>query len=83
MDVTLETDQDLIDHQLALETDMLTGGIQRFRKARDRSVEAGRESHTAHGRAIVAQLVSAVAGNTRVGSQPNKQVQRHCMETCT
>lgn len=61
MDVTLETDQDLIDHQLALETDMLTGGIQRFRKARDRSVEAGRESHTAHGRAIVAQLVSAVA----------------------
>lgn len=61
MVVTLETDQDLIDHQLELETDMLTGGIQRFRKARDRSIQSGRESHTAHGRAIVARLVDAVA----------------------
>ena len=35
MDVTLETDQDLIDHQLQLETEMMTGGIERFRKERD------------------------------------------------
>lgn len=61
MVVTLETDQDLFEHQLELETDMLTGGIQRFRKARDRSIESGRESHTVHGRAIIARLVDAVA----------------------
>jgi len=59
--VTLETDQDLIDHQLELEVDMLTGGVQRFRKARDRSIQAGRESHTVHGRAIIASLVDDVS----------------------
>jgi DNA-directed RNA polymerase len=60
MVVTLETDQALIEHQLELETDMLTGGVRRFRKARDRSIQAGRESHTVHGRAIIAQLVDTV-----------------------
>jgi len=65
MVVTLETDQDLIDHQLELETDMLTGGISRFRKAVDRALEKGRESHTAHGRAIVARVVDDVAQGLR------------------
>lgn len=58
MDVTLETDQDLIDHQLQLETEMMTGGIERFRKERDASIERGKESHTLHGRAIIARLVA-------------------------
>ena len=57
MDVTLETDQDLIEHQLQLETEMMTGGIERFRKERDASIERGKESHTLHGRAIIARLV--------------------------
>lgn len=61
MDVTLETDDDLFERQLELETEMLTGGIQRFRKARDRSVDKGMESHTAHGRAIVSKIVDTVA----------------------
>ena len=61
MDVTLETDNDLFERQLELETEMLTGGIQRFRKARDRSVDKGMESHTAHGRAIVSKIVDTVA----------------------
>jgi len=68
MDVTLETtsdgfaitDQELIDHQLELETDMITGGITRFRKERDKSIEAGKEARTAHGRAIIARLVADV-----------------------
>ena len=60
MDVTLETDQDLIDHQLELEADMITGGINRFRKDRDKAIERGRESHTLHGRAITATLVASV-----------------------
>lgn len=60
MDVTLETDQDLIDHQLSLEADMITGGIARFRKERDKAITSGKESHTLHGRAIVARLVDAV-----------------------
>lgn len=60
MDVTLETDQDLIDHQLELEADMVTGGINRFRKERDRAIDSGKESHTLHGRAITARLVEAV-----------------------
>ncbi len=58
MDVTLE---DLYAEQLVLEADMMRGGIQRFRKARDRSIEAGRESYTHHGRAIVANLVGSIA----------------------
>ena len=65
MVVTLETDQDLIDHQLELECDMLTGGIKRFRKARDRSIQSGRESHTVHGRAIIARLVDDVSNGIR------------------
>ena len=61
MDVTLETDQELFNKQIALEADMLTGGIERFRKARDRAVEGGRESTTVHGRAIISRLVDEVA----------------------
>jgi len=65
LDVTLETtsdtDQQLIEQQLELETDMLTGGINRFRKAVDKAIEKGRESTTAHGRAIVARVVGDVA----------------------
>lgn len=60
MDVTLETDQDLIDHQLELEADMLTGGINRFRKELSKALDASKESRTAHGRAIVARLVDDV-----------------------
>ena len=61
MVVTLETNKDLFEHQLELEADMLTGGIQRFRKARDRAIESGRETHMPHGRAIVARIVGDVA----------------------
>jgi len=61
LDVTLETDDDLFEHQLELETEMLTGGIQRFRRARDRSVDKGMESNTSHGRAIVSRVVGTVA----------------------
>jgi DNA-directed RNA polymerase len=61
MDVTLETDQDLFQQQIELEADMLTGGINRFRKARDTAIEKGRESHMPHGRAIVGTVVGQVA----------------------
>lgn len=62
MDVTLETTEEkLFQHQLELETEMLTGGIQRFRKARDKSIDRGLESNTVHGRAIVARIVDKVA----------------------
>ena len=61
MDVTLETDDDLFNQQIALEADMLTGGIERFRKARDKAIESGRESTTMHGRAIISRLVDTVA----------------------
>lgn len=65
MVVTLETNKDLFEHQLELEADMLTGGIQRFRKARDRAIESGRETHMPHGRAIVARIVGDVAQGVR------------------
>jgi len=61
MVVTLETNQDLFEHQLELEADMLTGGVNRFRKARDKAIEKGRESHLPHGRAIVGTVVGQVA----------------------
>lgn len=61
MDVTLETDEKLFEQQLVLETEMLTGGIQRFRKARDKAVDKNNESTTAHGRMIVARVVDKVA----------------------
>lgn len=61
MVVTLETNQDLFEHQLMLEADMLTGGVNRFRKARDKAIEKGRESHLPHGRAIVGTVVGQVA----------------------
>lgn len=61
MDVTLETDQDLIDHQIQLESDMMTGGIERFRRECEASIQSGRESHTLHGRTIIARLVSDLA----------------------
>ena len=63
MDVTLETEQRLIEEQLQLETDMLTGGIHRFRKIVEVAIERGKESHTPHGRAIISRLVHAVAGS--------------------
>ena len=63
MDVTLETEQRLIEEQLQLETDMMTGGIHRFRKIVELAVERGKESHTPHGRAIISRLVHAVAGS--------------------
>jgi len=61
LDVTLETEQSLIEEQLQLETDMMTGGIHRYRKITDVAVEKGKESHTPHGRAIVSRLVKTVA----------------------
>tara|TARA_R110000787_G_scaffold30072_1_gene81050 strand:+ start:2062 stop:2868 length:807 start_codon:yes stop_codon:yes gene_type:complete len=64
LDVTLEKEligAELFDAQLQLETEMLTGGIQRFRKDRDRAVDKGMESNTAHGRAILSRLVDTVA----------------------
>lgn len=61
MVVTLETNKDLFQQQIELEADMLTGGIQRFRRATDKAIEKGRESHLPHGRAIVARVVGAVA----------------------
>ncbi len=62
MVVTLETEQSLIEEQLQLETDMMTGGIQRFNKGLNVAVEKGKESHTSHGRAIVSRLVQTVTG---------------------
>lgn len=50
-----------LEQQFELEAEMMTGGIHRFRKARDKAIQSGRESHTAHGRAIVARIVEAVA----------------------
>ena len=50
-----------LEKQLELEAEMMTGGIQRFRKARDKAITSGRESHTLHGRTIVARIVEAVA----------------------
>jgi len=63
LDVTLETEQKLIEEQLQLETDMMTGGIHRFRKIKDTAIDKGKESHTPHGRAIVSRLVHAVSGS--------------------
>lgn len=61
MVVTLETEQSLIEEQLQLETDMITGGIHRYRKITDLAIQKGKESHTPHGRAIVSRLVLTVA----------------------
>ena len=61
MVVTLETEQSLIEEQLQLETDMMTGGIQRYNKVVSVAVEKGKESHTPHGRAIVSRLVQTLA----------------------
>jgi len=60
--VTLETEQSMIEEQLQLETDMMTGGIQRYSKVVDVAVDKGKESHTPHGRAIVSRLVQTVTG---------------------
>ena len=52
----------MIEEQLQLETDMMTGGIQRYSKVVDVAVDKGKESHTPHGRAIVSRLVQTVTG---------------------
>jgi len=64
LDVTLEindNETDLIQEQLQLETDMLTGGVSRFRRTTEQAIQKGMESNTAHGRAIVIRLVKTVA----------------------
>jgi DNA-directed RNA polymerase len=50
-----------LETQLELEADMMTGGIDRFRKARDKAVASGMESNTLHGRVIVSRIVEDVA----------------------
>lgn len=48
-----------LENQLQLEQEMLTAGINRFRKERDGAMSKGRESATLHGRTIIATVVSA------------------------
>lgn len=68
MVVTLETNEtetDLIQEQLSLETDMLTGGIQRYRSEVSKAVDKGMESNTVYGRAIVSRLVETVTNGLK------------------
>lgn len=54
-----------LEKQLELEMEMLSGGIQRFRKARDQAINSKAESRTLHGRVIVSRIVEAVAAGVR------------------
>jgi DNA-directed RNA polymerase len=49
-----------LETQLSLEQEMITAGIDRYRKAIDKAVSSKAESRTQHGQAIVSHTVSAV-----------------------
>jgi DNA-directed RNA polymerase len=50
-----------LETQLSLEQEMITAGIDRYRKTVDKAVTSKAESRTQHGQAIVARTVTAVA----------------------
>jgi len=50
-----------LEKQLQLEQEMVTGGIDRYQKAKDQAINSGKESHTLHGRVIISRIVEAVA----------------------
>ena len=50
-----------LEQQLEIEQEMVDGGIERFRKAMNQSVDSNRESRTLHGRTIIAHAVDSVA----------------------
>ena len=50
-----------LEQQLELEREMLDAGINRFRRVVDDAVGKGRETHTLHGRTMIATVVGAVA----------------------
>ena len=50
-----------LETQLSLEQEMITAGIDRYRKTVDKAVASKAESRTQHGQAIVARTVTAVA----------------------
>lgn len=54
-----------LEKQLQLEQEMVTGGIDRFRKTRDQAITSGKEAHTLHGRVIISRVVEAVAEGIR------------------
>lgn len=51
---------DTLEKQLELEREMVDGGIERYRNSLNKSLEAGRESKTLHGRTITAHAIEAV-----------------------
>ena len=57
----MENYDKLFEEQIQLEMDMMTGGINRFRKATDKAITQGKESNTSHGHSMVARLVDKVA----------------------
>ena len=54
-----------LEKQIQLEQEMVTGGIERFRKTKDQAITSGKESHTLHGRVIISRVVEAVAEGIR------------------
>jgi DNA-directed RNA polymerase len=54
-----------LENQLELEQQMLTAGIDRFRKERDTSIQKGRESNTLHGRTMIATVVANTAAGVK------------------
>lgn len=47
--------------QLEIEQEMIEGGISRYRRAMNQSLESNKESRTLHGRTIIAHAVDSVA----------------------
>lgn len=47
--------------QLEIEQEMIDGGISRYRRAMNQSLESNKESRTLHGRTIIAHAVDSVA----------------------
>lgn len=54
-----------LENQLSLEQEMVTAGIDRYRKTVDKAVAAKSESRTRHGQAIVSRVVTAVADGVK------------------
>lgn len=54
-----------LETQLSLEQEMITAGIERYRKDLDKAVASKSESRTQHGQVIVSRTVSAVAAGVK------------------
>lgn len=50
-----------LEKQLELEQDMLTAGIERFRRDVNQAIDKGREANTLHGRTIIATVIGETA----------------------